>query len=431
MQTKIQLTENAPRKSWEELLKRPTMDSEYLDQAIDEIFFSVKRKGDQALLDFTRIFDGVKLETLKVSNQEIEESEQLISPGLCRAIEHAAGNIRKFHAAQRGNFVKLETSPGVVCWQKAVPLQRVGLYIPGGSAPLFSSVLMLAIPAQIAGCRETILCTPPSHSGKVNPAILYAAKTAGITSVFTIGGAQAIAAMAFGTESVPAVNKIFGPGNQFVTAAKQAVQKLGIAIDLPAGPSEVLVMADETARPDFIASDLLSQAEHGTDSQVILITTSHELARQTIEAMEEQLKLLPRRELIEKSLESSKVIVMDSVDQIIEMVNEYAPEHLIIAMKDAVSIADSIINAGSVFLGNYSPESAGDYASGTNHTLPTNGFAKAYSGVNLDSFVKKITFQQISPEGLEGLGDTLQQMAEAENLHAHKLAVTIRLESLK
>ena len=431
MNTKISITQNPPRSEWDVLLKRPALDAEYLDKAIEDIFFSVKRNGDQALKDFTRAFDGVELETIRVSPQSIEESDNLVSEGLKQAINTAADNIRKFHAAQQCTPVKVETTPGVMCWQKAVPLQRVGLYIPGGSAPLFSSVLMLAIPAKIAGCKEIILCTPPGKDGKVNPAILYAAKTAGVTAVYTVGGAQAIAAMAFGTDTVPAVNKIFGPGNQFVTAAKQAVQKLGIAIDLPAGPSEVLVMADETAKPEFIASDLLSQAEHGVDSQVILVTTQMSLAEQTISAMESQLETLPRKAMIDESLQSCKVIVMESIDEIIDLINEYAPEHLIIAMKEKEQVAERIINAGSVFLGNFTPESAGDYASGTNHTLPTNGFAKAYSGVNLDSFVKKITFQEITPQGLANLGDTLQEMARAENLDAHDLAVSVRLSAIR
>ena len=430
MKTKINIIENPPRETWEELLKRPALDSEYLDRAVEDIFFAVKRKGDQALKDFTRAFDGVEMDKLQVSGEEIDASEKLVSPGLQKAIQTAAANIRKFHSAQQCKPVRLETAPGVVCWQKPVALQRVGLYIPGGTAPLFSSVLMLAVPAQIAGCKDIVLCTPPGKDGKVNPAILYAAKISGVTGVYTVGGAQAIAGMAFGTESIPKVNKIFGPGNQFVTAAKQAVQKLGVAIDLPAGPSEVLVMADETADARFVASDLLSQAEHGPDSQVILVTTDKKLAKDTIVAMEEQLQQLPRREMIEKSLESCKIIVMDRVSEMIEMVNEYAPEHLIIAMKDMYKVADAIENAGSVFMGNFTPESAGDYASGTNHTLPTNGFAKAYSGVNLDSFVKKITFQEITPAGLQGLSETLRQMAEAENLHAHKLAVSVRLESV-
>ena len=430
MKPQINITNNPPRSSWEELLQRPAIDADYLDQAVEDIFFAVKRKGDQALRDFTRTFDGVQLEELQVPTADIEKSGSLVSPELQKAIQNAAENIRKFHAAQRCEPVKLETSPGVLCWQKPVPIQKVGLYIPGGSAPLFSSVLMLAIPAQIAGCREVVLCTPPGKDGKVNPAILYAAKISGVTSIYTVGGAQAIAAMAFGTESIPVVNKIFGPGNQFVTAAKQAVQKLGIAIDLPAGPSEVLVMADETANAPFVASDLLSQAEHGPDSQVILLSTDEKLARDTISEMARQLELLPRKELIEQSLESCKIIVMEDTKEMVEMVNEYAPEHLIIAMKNKDEIAEAIVNAGSVFLGNFTPESAGDYASGTNHTLPTNGFAKAYSGVNLDSFVKKITFQEITPSGLKGLGETLLQMSEAENLQAHKLAVSVRLESM-
>jgi histidinol dehydrogenase len=430
MKTNINIIENPPRETWEELLKRPALDSEYLEQAVADIFFSVKRNGDQALKDFTRAFDGVEIEKLQVSNEEIDASEKLVSTELQKAIQNAAANIRKFHAAQQCKPVRLETAPGVVCWQKPVALQRVGLYIPGGSAPLFSSVLMLAVPAQLAGCREIVLCTPPAKDGKVNPAILYAAKISGVTAVYTVGGAQAVAAMAFGTESIPRVNKIFGPGNQFVTAAKQVVQKLGVAIDLPAGPSEVLVMADETADARFVASDLLSQAEHGPDSQVILITSQKKLAEETIIAMEQQLQQLPRRELIEESLKSCKIIVMDQVSGMVEMVNEYAPEHLIIAMKDMYKVADGIVNAGSVFMGNFTPESAGDYASGTNHTLPTNGFAKAYSGVNLDSFVKKITFQEITPAGLQGLSETLQQMAEAENLQAHKLAVKVRLEGI-
>lgn len=430
MNSTIEIISNPPREQWEELLKRPAMDSDYLDQAVEDIFFAVKRNGDQALKDFTRTFDGVQLTTLEVPAREIDAAEQQVSPALQQAIRTAAANIGKFHAAQKCEPVMLETSPGVRCWQKTVPLQRVGLYIPGGSAPLFSSVLMLAVPARIAGCREIILCTPPSKDGKVNPAILFAAKISGVTRVFTVGGAQAIAAMAFGTETIPAVNKIFGPGNQFVTAAKQSVQKLGVAIDLPAGPSEVLVMADETANATFVASDLLSQAEHGADSQVILLTTSRELAKETVMQMQQQMVQLPRRDIIEQSLQSCKIIVMDSVAEMVDMVNDYAPEHLIISMTNTGKVAEAIVNAGSVFLGNYTPESAGDYASGTNHTLPTNGFAKAYSGVNLDSFVRKITFQEITPAGLKGLGETLQQMAEAENLQAHKLAVSVRLAAL-
>jgi histidinol dehydrogenase len=430
MTTNIRITENPGKESWDELLKRPVLDSEYLDQAIEDIFFAVRRNGDQALYDFTRTFDGVQLSGLELTLDELDAADSQVSDKLKMAIQKAAENIKRFHGAQRCPLVKIETVPGVSCWQKAVPIQRIGLYIPGGSAPLFSSVLMLAIPANIAGCREIILCTPPGKDGKVNPAIIYAAKVAGVNRVYKVGGAQAIAAMAFGTETIKPVNKIFGPGNQYVTAAKQMVQKLGIAIDLPAGPSEVLVMADETASATFIASDLLSQAEHGIDSQVILVTTDKKLAEDTITAIDKQLKDLPRRDLVIKSLESCKIIVKKSIDQMIEMVNEYAPEHLIIAMKNHYEIAERITNAGSVFLGNYTPESAGDYASGTNHTLPTNGFAKAYSGVNLDSFVKKITFQEITPDGLMELSDTLLQMAEAEELIAHKNAVSIRIDEL-
>ncbi len=431
MTTSIDIIENPTQETWAKLLQRPAMDSEYLDQAIEDIFFAVKRNGDQALLDFTRTFDGVQLNSLLVSADDIENSEDKVSEGLKKAINIAAENIWKFHDAQRCPLVKQETSPGVFCWQKAVPIQRVGLYIPGGSAPLFSSVLMLAVPARIAGCKDVILCTPPGKDGKVNPAILYAAKVSGVNKIYTLGGAQAIAAMAFGTESIQAVNKIFGPGNQFVTAAKQAVQKQGIAIDLPAGPSEVLVMADDTANASFVASDLLSQAEHGPDSQVVLVAANRKIAEETTACIENQLQLLPRKEMVMASLLSCKIIVMNSISQMIQMVNEYAPEHLIIAMKDKNEIAESIVNAGSVFLGNYTPESAGDYASGTNHTLPTNGFAKAYSGVNMDSFIKKITFQEITPEGLQGLSETLQSMADAENLVAHKNAVSLRIEELQ
>lgn len=430
MNTTIEIIENPSGQSWQELLKRPALDSQYLDQAIEDIFFAVRRNGDQALREFTRTFDGVQLQDLEVSAREVTQAATQLSAELKQAIEDAAGNIRKFHLAQQSPAVDLETAPGVRCWQKPVPIQRVGLYIPGGSAPLFSSVLMLAVPAQIAGCKEIVLCTPPAKDGKVNPAILYAAGISGVTRIFTVGGAQAVAAMAFGTQTIPAVNKIFGPGNQFVTAAKQMVQKMGVAIDLPAGPSEVLVMADETADPAFVASDLLSQAEHGPDSQVILVASQRQLAQATLEAMEQQLQELPRKEMIEKSLDSCKIIVMDQPDEMIRLVNEYAPEHLIIAMRNANELADRILNAGSVFLGNYTPESAGDYASGTNHTLPTNGFAKAYSGVNLDAFQKKITFQQITAEGLQQLGDTLQLMADAESLQAHKMAVKIRLDKI-
>jgi len=430
MKANISIISNPPKKDWEELLKRPELDSELLDKAIADIFAAVRSGGDKALHDFTKKFDGVELKTIELSADEIKNSENLIGEGLKLAISEAAENIDKFHSAQRTSQVSIETMPGVRCWQKAVPIQRVGLYIPGGNAPLFSSVLMLAIPARIAGCKEIIMCTPPGKDGKVNPAILYAAKIAGVNTIYTVGGAQAIAAMAFGTETIRPVSKIFGPGNQYVTAAKQMVQKLGVAIDLPAGPSEVLVMADETANAHFVASDLLSQAEHGADSQVMLFATNRKIAADTISAIESQIETLPRRDHILKSMESSKVIVLDSLELMVEMANEYAPEHLIIAMKNAEAIAEQIVNAGSVFLGNYTPESAGDYASGTNHTLPTNGYAKAYSGVNLDSFVKKITYQHITPEGLLKLGNTLLTMAEAECLQAHKNAVKLRIDEI-
>ncbi len=429
MKLQLDIIENPSRESWKDLLKRPSMNSEYLDQAIHDIFFSVKRNGDQALLDFTKSFDGTEISSLRVGKETINNSENYISQHLQDAIRIAAYNIRKFHASQANPIIKQETSPGVICWQKAVPIQRVGLYIPGGSAPLFSTVLMLAIPAQIAGCKEIIICTPPGKDGEVNPAILFAAKTAGVNEVYTIGGGQAIAAMAFGTETIKPVNKIFGPGNQFVTAAKQAVQKIGIAIDMPAGPSELMVMADETANAEFIASDMLSQAEHGPDSQVILLSKDKALAKEVIKAIKKQIQGLPRENIIMQSLESCKVIIMNSDEQLLQLANEYAPEHLIIAMENKDEIAESITNAGSVFLGNYTPESAGDYATGTNHTLPTNGAAKAYSGVNLDSFMKKITFQEASNEGIRKIGHAIELMAEAEQLEAHKKAVSLRLKN--
>ncbi len=427
MKTQINIIENPKPENWGELLKRPAMDSEFLDQAIRDIFFSVKRNGDRALLDFTKTFDGVVVRQLCIGKKEIDNSEEKIDSSLKDAIKLSADNIEKFHSSQKPPTVKQETTPGVVCWQKAVPIQRVGLYIPGGSAPLFSSLLMLAIPAKIAGCKEVIVCTPPGKDGTVNPAILYAAKITGVDKIYTVGGAQAVAAMAFGTETIRPVNKIFGPGNQFVTAAKQAVQKLGVAIDMPAGPSELMVMADKSANPEFVAADMLSQAEHGADSQVILLTNDRAIADNVINAVELQIANLPRKEIIEQSLESCKVVVLKDEMQMMEMANEYAPEHLIVVNENKYEIAELVENAGSVFLGNYTPESAGDYATGTNHTLPTNGAAKAYSGVNLDSFVKKITFQEASKEGFYRIGKAIEVMAEAEQLQAHKKAVTIRL----
>lgn len=376
-------------------------------------------------------FDKVVLASLAVSEEEQQEAENLVSEDLKAAIRLAKQNIETFHAAQRFEGKKVQTQPGVTCWQKAVAIEKVGLYIPGGTAPLFSTVLMLAVPARIAGCKEIVLCTPPGRDGKVHPAVLFAAKVAGVNRIFKAGGIQAIAAMAYGTESVPKVYKIFGPGNQYVTAAKQLVSLRDVAIDMPAGPSEVEVLADETANPIFVAADLLSQAEHGVDSQAILITTSVELQQAVKVEVERQLALLPRKEIAEKSLANSKLIVVDSMTEAIELTNAYAPEHLIIETEDYLSVAERIVNAGSVFLGSLTPESAGDYASGTNHTLPTNGYAKAYSGVSLDSFIRKITFQEIKPEGLNIIGPAIELMAANEQLDAHKNAVSVRLGSWK
>ena len=383
------------------------------------------------MLDYEEKFDKVVLASLAVSEEEQQEAENLVSEDLKAAIRLAKQNIETFHAAQRFEGKKVQTQPGVTCWQKAVAIEKVGLYIPGGTAPLFSTVLMLAVPARIAGCKEIVLCTPPGRDGKVHPAVLFAAKVAGVNRIFKAGGIQAIAAMAYGTESVPKVYKIFGPGNQYVTAAKQLVSLRDVAIDMPAGPSEVEVLADETANPIFVAADLLSQAEHGVDSQAILITTSVELQQAVKVEVERQLALLPRKEIAEKSLANSKLIVVDSMTEAIELTNAYAPEHLIIETEDYLSVAERIVNAGSVFLGSLTPESAGDYASGTNHTLPTNGYAKAYSGVSLDSFIRKITFQEIKPEGLNIIGPAIELMAANEQLDAHKNAVSVRLGQLE
>lgn len=418
------------REEWGRLIRRNTLDTEALRETVRTVLEQVRTEGDKAVLELEEKFDKVQLSALRVTEEEFEEAEQRISPALKGAIRTAYQNIRTFHAAQQFEGKKIVTTPGVCCWQKAVAIQKVGLYIPGGTAPLFSTVLMLATPARIAGCREVILCSPPNREGKIHPAILFAARTAGVDAVFKAGGVQAIGAMAYGTESVPKVYKIFGPGNQYVTAAKQQVSLRDVAIDMPAGPSEVCVLADETARPAFVASDLLSQAEHGVDSQAILITTSATLLQQTAEEVQRQLERLPRRELAERSLENSKLILVKDMETALEMTNEYAPEHLIIETADYLDIAGRVVNAGSVFLGHYSPESAGDYASGTNHTLPTNGYAKAYSGVSLDSFIRKITFQEITREGIRSLGPTIQEMAANECLDAHKNAVTVRLADL-
>ena len=417
------------RSEWSSLLSRPTMDNSHLFDLVRNVLKDIRERGDEAVKEYELKFDKVQLNSLLVSEEEIKEAEQAVSEELKNAILLAKENITKFHAAQDQTLPCVETMPGVKCWQKAVAIERVGLYIPGGTAPLFSTVLMLAIPAKIAGCKEITLCTPPNKEGKVHPAVLVAAKAAGVNRIFKIGGVQAIGAMAYGTESVPKVYKIFGPGNQYVTAAKQLVSLRDVAIDMPAGPSEVEVLADETANPVFVASDLLSQAEHGMDSQAILVTTDEQLAEKTIAEVERQLALLPRKEIAEKSIEHSKIILVKDRKEMVEMSNEYAPEHLIISTRNYGEIAEQIVNAGSLFLGHYTPESAGDYASGTNHTLPTNGYAKAYNGVNLDSFRKKITLQEISQEGLNRIGNAIEIMAENEQLFAHKNAVTLRLKA--
>ena len=425
------LISNPDKSQWQEILKRPVMNTENLFDTVRSVIDRVKEEGDRAVLDYEEKFDKVVLASLAVSEEEQQEAENLVSEDLKAAIRLAKQNIETFHAAQRFEGKKVQTQPGVTCWQKAVAIEKVGLYIPGGTAPLFSTVLMLAVPARIAGCKEIVLCTPPGRDGKVHPAVLFAAKVAGVNRIFKAGGIQAIAAMAYGTESVPKVYKIFGPGNQYVTAAKQLVSLRDVAIDMPAGPSEVEVLADETANPIFVAADLLSQAEHGVDSQAILITTSVELQQAVKVEVERQLALLPRKEIAEESLANSKLIVVDSMTEAIELTNAYAPEHLIIETEDYLSVAERIVNVGSVFLGSLTPESAGDYASGTNHTLPTNGYAKAYSGVSLDSFIRKITFQEIKPEGLNIIGPAIELMAANEQLDAHKNAVSVRLGQLE
>ena len=418
------------RSEWTSLLERPHRDASELRETVQTVLDQIRQYGDSAVKAFEEKFDKVRLDSLAVSEAEMAEAEGLVADDLKEALKLAHANIEKFHAAQKFEGEKVETAPGVVCWQKSAAIEKVGLYIPGGTAPLFSTVLMLATPAKIAGCKEIVLCTPPNREGKVNPAILMTAKIAGVNRIFKAGGVQAIGAMAYGTESVPKVSKIFGPGNQFVMAAKQQVSLHEVAIDMPAGPSEVAVVADDTANPVFVAADLLSQAEHGVDSQVILITNSEALAERVNEEVDRQLALLPRKEIAEKSLEYSKLIIVKDMDEVLEMTNEYAPEHLILAIKDYTSFADRVVNAGSVFLGNYSCESAGDYASGTNHTLPTSGYAKAYSGVNLDSFCRKITFQELTAEGIRSIGPAVERMAAAEQLDAHKNAMTVRLQSL-
>ena len=423
----MQFIKNPDRKDWPALVRRPYYDNSTLLQSVQNILQQVKQNGDSALKDLTRQFDGVALDSLLVTGEEIAAAADLLSPELKSAIQQAKKNLNHFHATQIQPPAVVETMPGIQCWRKGVGIDKVGLYIPGGTAPLFSTVLMLAIPATIAGCKEIILCTPCDKQSKVHPAVLYAASECGVSRIYKIGGAQAIAAMAYGTESIPQVYKIFGPGNQYVTAAKQLIQMQGVAIDMPAGPSEVCVLADDTANPAYAAADLLSQAEHGADSQVLLISTSETLLEKTTQELAQQLATLPRKELAQKALSNSKAILVDNTIEAIDLANAYAAEHLIICCQLADSIAEQITNAGSVFIGNYSPESVGDYASGTNHTLPTNAFARAYSGVSVDSFLKKITFQKLSREGLENISQTVIQMAEAEGLQAHANAVRVRI----
>lgn len=421
---------NPQRDTWKTLCTRPQIDREVLDPSIRRILEDVRTRGDQALIDLTLEFDGVRISAPSIGADEIARAESSLDAALTSAMQVAARNIEAFHASQRQDPKAIETMPGVTCWRKGVPIDSVGIYIPGGSAPLFSTVLMLGIPARLAGCSDVILCTPPDKQGRVNPAILYAAQLAGITKIFKVGGAQAIAAMAYGTASVPAVYKIFGPGNQFVTRAKQLVSEEGVAIDMPAGPSEVLVLADATANPVFIAADLLSQAEHGPDSQVMLVALN-EVDTDAIQTeVDRQLNELPRRDVAARALENSRVVIFDSMDMAMRFSNAYAPEHLIINTANAASLAEQVTNAGSVFIGAWSPEAAGDYASGTNHTLPTNGYARAFAGVSLDSFLKYITFQEITTDGIKAIGPVVERMAEAESLQGHKAAITKRLEYL-
>lgn len=417
------------KKIWPEIIKRPVADNSSLEKSVKKILQKVKEKGDKAVIKFTRQFDEVKLKNSTITSHEIMAAEALLSDALKQAIQQAKINIERFHISQKEEVKKIETMPGVICWRQSVGIEKVGLYIPGGSAPLFSTVLMLAIPAQIAGSKEIILCTPPQMDGTINPAILYTANLCGITKIFKVGGVQAIAAMAYGTESIPKVFKIFGPGNQYVTLAKQLVQQEGLAIDMPAGPSEVLIIADEGAIPEYVAADLLSQAEHGADSQVMLVTYSLSLVDGVKNEIEKQLSTLSRKKIAIKALENSKIILVKDLEEAVSFSNLYAPEHLILSCYEAQQTAQKITAAGSVFIGNYSPESAGDYASGTNHTLPTNGYAAMYSGVSLDSFVKRITYQQLTKEGLQNIGNTVMTMATAEGLDAHSNAVAVRLKN--
>lgn len=428
---KMNVYEYPTHQELDSLLSRPAHDASHLTATVSAVLEDVRLHGDQAVIKYEKQFDHAELTDLAVTEAEMEEAERLVPEDLKQAIIQAHANIETFHASQKFHAPHVQVTEGVECWQQAIPIQRVGLYIPGGTAPLFSTVLMLATPARLAGCPQIVLCTPPSQEGKVNPAVLYAARVAGVSSVFKAGGVQAIGAMAYGTESIPQVYKIFGPGNQFVTCAKQQVSMQGVAIDMPAGPSEVAVLADETSRPDFVAADLLSQAEHGADSQVILITTSRTLMMSVQQEVDRQLQLLPRRELAQKSLQYSKLILVKDDQEMMYVANRYAPEHLIIETANYMELSAQVVNAGSVFLGSLTPESAGDYASGTNHTLPTAGWARAYSGVNMDSYIRKVTFQHITPEGVRKIGPAVEKMAAGEGLDAHRNAMTLRLKEVK
>lgn len=427
----MQIINNPNKNDWFQILKRPTQTVDDIEVTVNTIFKDVEEKGDLAIKKYTKTFDGIELDSIAISNKEIDDAITKVSTELKLAIKAAKQNIEAFHITQKTSKIEVETTKGVKCWQEKRAIEKVGLYIPGGTAPLFSTVLMLAIPANIADCKEVVLCTPPNKEGSIAPEILFAAQLCGVTKIFKVGGIQAIAGLTFGTELIPKVYKIFGPGNQFVTVAKQIATKFGVAIDMPAGPSELLIVADDSANASYVASDLLSQAEHGTDSQVILVSTSKNLLKAVSKEVEKQLSVLPRKAIAKKAIANSKLIYIDNDDLALELINEYGPEHFIICSKKEDFYTKGIVNAGSVFIGNYTPESAGDYASGTNHTLPTNGFSKAYSGVNLDSFLKSMTFQKISKEGLQNIGKTIELMAEAEGLQAHKNAVSIRLKDIK
>lgn len=427
----MQRINNPLKENWDTLLKRPAQTVSDIEGMVTSIFEEVKTDGDTVVADYTEKFDKVRLDSFLVTTEELQNAEQKVSPDLKQAIILAKNNIEKFHSAQKTDKIEIETMPGVLCWQEKRPIQKVGLYIPGGTAPLFSTILMLAVPANLAGCKEIVLCTPPDNTGNVNPAILFAAQLCGVTKIFKVGGIQAIAAMTFGTASIPKVFKIFGPGNQYVTVAKQLATKHGVAIDMPAGPSELLVMADDSAEPSFVASDLLSQAEHGVDSQVILVSKSENLLDEVEKEISTQISVLPRKEIAKKAMANSKLILIEDDNNAIDLINFYAPEHFIVCAENEEFYIDNIQNAGSIFIGNYTPESAGDYASGTNHTLPTNGYARQYSGVNLNSFMKSMTFQKITEKGIENIGRAVELMADAEGLTAHKNAMTLRLDSLK